>query len=622
MLLTILIPTRNRSHRVVPLVRSLLANLAAVEDLEILVLNNASTDDTEESLRQIENSALRVVTNERFLPTSEENVYNGIQFAIGKFVWFLGDDDVPRYDSVFALIDELRADAADLFVSNFRVTDGDGRLSTLSQIRGLPKNTTLPLASLIRRAGLINMLSGWSIMVARRSRLDSAKADRIRAVSPIYSHCFWFLSCFSAARVQLVGRPLVDYRVFHHHEGWETYTRARAVGLYHYWHLGLLRLYEDAVRQGYLTYRDISCIYEYRHDGTRYRGIDEIVTKLIEQVDVYLTTGDPRNLLLENDFEEAATAILKIDLRLQDTIAALRALYHGLWSSDFSATQVDETLTLRRKAYSLLIDRQRDLYEPFFRELLYGYVIYEVDGSWIAIRVDAMAFADSVFSQFEPQPMPPGVLVEKSRLALLAAIRRCPPTSEPVGNRPALQLSPNDDFRFREAIREAQTAARAATLMDMDVWDADPGETNAVSSLRVAQTGQSEQVSGIVLSPSSSGQNRMRNSTAHFLRSVAQIVDRRPPPRDFDQQWYSSRYPSTRTHARGAYRYYLRQGRREGHNPNPYFDSDWYLWRYPDIKKAGVDPFEHFRMYGLMEGRDPHPQHDNAAYQSWLATRS
>jgi glycosyltransferase involved in cell wall biosynthesis len=437
-LLTILIPTRNRRHRVVPLVAYLIENLPKADHaiIEILVLDNCSDDNTAQALSTLESPMLRVSTNAVYQPTSEENVFHGLSQARGEFIWFLGDDDVPRLNGVLNMLDLIKADVSDLFVFNFRVLDGDGRVASLSQIRSAPEDLQSTLPDIIKRIGMINMLSGWSIIVARRSMLSAETAYEIMKTSPIYAHCFWFLKSFSNARARFVARPLVDYRVFHAKGGWETYTAEKGVGYLYYWHLGLLRLFEMALAQNLLSARDIAEIFEYRHNGTKYRGIDEITFKLIEQADCYVDTRIQRNLLSPEELEQAFNLILKIDLSLLDVTYKIRDMYEILWLNDIGTTQQRQRFRdARTVAAELLWARQSDLYEPFLIEMTYGYCIYNWNGYWIGIRVDALSFIDAVFAQFQPKEMAPGILVAATRQGLLNAIAKAPPIAEPVGAR-------------------------------------------------------------------------------------------------------------------------------------------------------------------------------------------
>ncbi len=440
-LITVLIPTRNRRRRVAPLVRNLLAYWPkeARDLVEIVVLNNASTDGTAEALEAINSDILRIINREAFLPTSEENIFSGVQYARGEYIWFLGDDDIPRFEGLKNLIELTRARAADFFVFNFRVVDDDGRVASLSQIRGAPCDYEGGVTDIIKRVGLINMLSGWSILVARREMLDVDAAYDIRDVSPIYSHCFWFLKCFRDARCRFVATPLVDYRVFHHTGGWSKYTKENGVGYLYYWHVGLLKLYQWALNDGLLTPEDISKIYEYRHNGTKYRGIDEIAFKLIEQAEAYVTFKSKRELLSRADFAFAVEILVTIDLSILDVCLKIEKIYETLWGRSISNEEnLEKYKTAKKNAEQLLWSRTADLFNPFFVELIYGYCVYHYNDTWIGIRCDALSFVDAVFSQLMPQAMEPGVLVASSRVRLMRRLGEMPEVAEPVGERPLL----------------------------------------------------------------------------------------------------------------------------------------------------------------------------------------
>jgi hypothetical protein len=265
---------------------------------------------------------------------------------------------------------------------------------------------------------------------------------RIMARSMIYAHCFWFLACFGAARVRFVAVPLVTYRVFHSQANWNAYTEAQGIAEFFAWHLGVLRLYSYAVETRLLTTGDIAKIYEYRHDGTRYRAVDEIASKLLEQARAFVGTGAARNLLSPADFTEAKTALLRFDPSLQDVLFRTEEAYRCLWDDRAlcKATRAAYAAAAQR-AEALLAHRdQHDKFEPFFVELFSGYAVFNAEATWIGIRVDRWHLQNSVFSQIEPRAIPPWVLVEPDAEALFDRIRHSPPVTEPVGAHPAVDL--------------------------------------------------------------------------------------------------------------------------------------------------------------------------------------
>ncbi|MCC1482854.1 glycosyltransferase [Roseibaca sp. Y0-43] len=82
----------------------------------------------------------------------------------------------------------------------------------------------------------------------------------------------------------------------------------------------------------------------------------------------------------------------------------------------------------------------------------------------------------------------------------------------------------------------------------------------------------------------------------------------------FDADFYRTQPGApNRTSARSLLRHYLREGWRQGLDPNPDFSTLAYLGAYTDVSNAGVNPFVHYIRYGRAEGRSPKPVHSNAS---------
>lgn len=94
-LVTVVIPTRNRREPLLRAIRSVLQQ--NYEQLEIIVVDDASTDGTASYLEQLQGPNLRYVRTERNVGgAAARNI--GIQLATGTFIAFLDSDDVwlPR----------------------------------------------------------------------------------------------------------------------------------------------------------------------------------------------------------------------------------------------------------------------------------------------------------------------------------------------------------------------------------------------------------------------------------------------------------------------------------------------------------------------------------------------
>ena len=90
-LLTILLPTMNRCNLLKLAVNSIL-NQTDKKDLEVIILNNSSVDNTKEYLLTINDKLFKIYHNEEKLNISE-NWQKALKLSTGKYFYVLGDDD-------------------------------------------------------------------------------------------------------------------------------------------------------------------------------------------------------------------------------------------------------------------------------------------------------------------------------------------------------------------------------------------------------------------------------------------------------------------------------------------------------------------------------------------------
>jgi abequosyltransferase len=114
-LLTIAVPTYNRAANLALLLRMLGPELAAHPEVELLVSDNASPDDTESVMRQFLRDGLRC----RYLRNAENigadpNFLQCYQQASGKYLWIFGDDDVIFPGALGHVMRFLAAEECDL----------------------------------------------------------------------------------------------------------------------------------------------------------------------------------------------------------------------------------------------------------------------------------------------------------------------------------------------------------------------------------------------------------------------------------------------------------------------------------------------------------------------------
>lgn len=122
--LSICIPTYNRVRYLKELLPAIL-DQADVECVEVVVSDNASTDDTADYLRSLSNQRLRWWTNETNIG-GDRNFLKCVAEARGEYVWLFGDDDIMPAGVVGMVLDFLRQHNPALLISVDR--DVDARL--------------------------------------------------------------------------------------------------------------------------------------------------------------------------------------------------------------------------------------------------------------------------------------------------------------------------------------------------------------------------------------------------------------------------------------------------------------------------------------------------------------
>ena len=128
MTLSICIPTYNRLPFLKELLPAILGQVdsgRAEVEVEVVVSDNASTDDTADYLRSLSNPCLRWWTNETNIG-GDRNFLKCVAEARGEYVWLFGDDDIMPAGAVGMVLYFLRQHHPALLISVDR--DVDARL--------------------------------------------------------------------------------------------------------------------------------------------------------------------------------------------------------------------------------------------------------------------------------------------------------------------------------------------------------------------------------------------------------------------------------------------------------------------------------------------------------------
>lgn len=120
MLLSVIIPVYNGGKTILNCVNSIIKDFAGCQNnIEIIIVNDGSTDDTLSKIKQIKFQNLKVISKSNGGVSSARNA--GIEVAIGRYIWFIDSDDtLPDFKGEY-LIDKFESKPyIDMFLFGFK----------------------------------------------------------------------------------------------------------------------------------------------------------------------------------------------------------------------------------------------------------------------------------------------------------------------------------------------------------------------------------------------------------------------------------------------------------------------------------------------------------------------
>lgn len=210
-MVSVVIGSYNYGHFIEDAIESVRNQSFPVEEVEIVVVDDGSTDDTRERLRKYA-GALRYIYKENGGQATAFNT--GLREARGEIVALLDADDLWHRDKLSSVVREFESDpAVDVVHHYMEVVGRDGQV-----IGMLPDARAQGVISFSRRP-LASYLNGQLPFTPPTSGM-SIRADCLRKLAPIpeeYRICadLYILSLlpFHAREFRLVERPLGRYRI-------------------------------------------------------------------------------------------------------------------------------------------------------------------------------------------------------------------------------------------------------------------------------------------------------------------------------------------------------------------------------------------------------------------------
>lgn len=121
--ISVVIPSYNHRHYIEKAVESVLNQ--SEHDLELIVIDDGSTDDSLTYLRSIRDARFKLVEQEN---AGAHNAINrGLELARGEYLAILNSDDIFHSDRLRCCVDALQKNRADLVATWIEVINADGK---------------------------------------------------------------------------------------------------------------------------------------------------------------------------------------------------------------------------------------------------------------------------------------------------------------------------------------------------------------------------------------------------------------------------------------------------------------------------------------------------------------
>jgi glycosyltransferase involved in cell wall biosynthesis len=215
---SVIVPTYNRARMVTETIDSILAQ--TFPDFELIVVDNESTDNTEEVIKSYPDERIRYFKHQNNGVIAVNRNY-GIKKSQGEYIAFCDDDDLWLPEKLERQILEFEKDKQIGLVCTNGI-DFDSRGEHGTRIKAKLKDKHFTLESLMRN----NAIIGSSALVKRQAIDDVGMMDESPEIFAAEDYELW-LRIARRYRIKYIDLPLVKYRIHADAYGKKVSSRAR-----------------------------------------------------------------------------------------------------------------------------------------------------------------------------------------------------------------------------------------------------------------------------------------------------------------------------------------------------------------------------------------------------------
>ncbi len=204
MKVSVIVPTYNRAGMVTETIDSILAQ--TFDDFELIVVDNESTDNTEEVIKSYTDNRVKYYKNQNNGVVAVNRNY-GISKAQGQYIAFCDDDDLWLPEKLEKQMLEFEKDnQIGLVCTNAIVFSEDGEHG--ERIKARLKDSHFTFESLLRGNAIISS----SVLVRKLVIDDVGMIDESPEIFRAEDYAFW-LSIAKKYRIKYIDLPLIKYRI-------------------------------------------------------------------------------------------------------------------------------------------------------------------------------------------------------------------------------------------------------------------------------------------------------------------------------------------------------------------------------------------------------------------------
>lgn len=207
---SVVIPTYNRAGSIIQSVKSVLRQ--SFEDIEVIVVDDCSSDDTVDVLSRIEDQRLRVVVHDENAGAGAAR-NTGIRESRGEYVAFQDSDDewLPeKLAKQLSVLGERGADWVAVYCGLLIVKDVNQREGDRTRIRYVPDGSVEQLEGDLVRPLVDRSFISTQTLLVRRDALEAA--GQFDESLPALEDWDYILRIAQVGKIAFVDEPLVLQR--------------------------------------------------------------------------------------------------------------------------------------------------------------------------------------------------------------------------------------------------------------------------------------------------------------------------------------------------------------------------------------------------------------------------